>query len=49
MVIMMTVYGSREMLQGALELGAVKVVSKPFEMGQNGGPRQRGHRRTPTH
>jgi two-component system, NtrC family, response regulator AtoC len=31
-VILMTAYSTPEMAQGALDLGAVRVVSKPFEM-----------------
>ena len=31
-VIMMTAFGSPDVLRGALELGAYRVVSKPFEM-----------------
>jgi two-component system, NtrC family, response regulator AtoC len=31
-VILMTAYGSPEVVQGALDLGAYRVVSKPFEM-----------------
>lgn len=31
-VIMMTAYGSSEMIRGALDLGAYRVVSKPFEV-----------------
>jgi DNA-binding NtrC family response regulator len=31
-VIMMTAHGSSEMLQGSMELGAYRVVSKPFEV-----------------
>jgi DNA-binding NtrC family response regulator len=33
-IIMMTAYGSPEMVQGALELGAYRVVNKPFEVNQ---------------
>jgi len=31
-VILMTAYSTPEMAQGALDLGAISVVSKPFEM-----------------
>jgi DNA-binding NtrC family response regulator len=31
-VILMTAYGSPEVVRGALDLGAFRVVSKPFEM-----------------
>lgn len=31
-IIMMTAFGTPEMTQGALELGAARVVSKPFEI-----------------
>ena len=31
-VIMMTAYGTPEMVKGALDLGAYRVVSKPFEV-----------------
>jgi len=31
-IIMMTAFGTPEMTQGALDLGAAKVVSKPFEI-----------------
>jgi DNA-binding NtrC family response regulator len=31
-VIMMTAYGTADMIKGALELGAYRVVSKPFEV-----------------
>jgi CheY-like chemotaxis protein len=31
-IIMMTAFGAPEVLQGALALGAVQVVSKPFEL-----------------
>jgi DNA-binding NtrC family response regulator len=31
-VIMMTAFGKPEVLRGALELGAFRVVNKPFEM-----------------
>jgi two-component system, NtrC family, C4-dicarboxylate transport response regulator DctD len=31
-VIMMTAYGTAEMIKGASDLGAYRVVSKPFEM-----------------
>jgi len=31
-IILMTAYGSPEVVRGALELGAFRVVSKPFEM-----------------
>ena len=30
-VVMMTAFGTPEMVQGALDLGALRVVSKPFE------------------
>ena len=33
-VIMMTAYGTDEMIRGALDLGAYRVVSKPFEVDQ---------------
>jgi DNA-binding NtrC family response regulator len=33
-VILMTAFGSAETLQGALDLGAFQVVSKPFEIGE---------------
>jgi two-component system response regulator HydG len=33
-VIMMTAHGSAEMMQGALDLGAYRVVNKPFEVEQ---------------
>jgi DNA-binding NtrC family response regulator len=33
-VIMMTAFGTPEIVRGALELGAVSVISKPFEMGE---------------
>jgi two-component system response regulator HydG len=33
-VIMMTAHGSAEMMQGALDLGAFRVVNKPFEIEQ---------------
>ena len=33
-VIMMTAHGTDEMIRGALELGAYRVVSKPFEVDQ---------------
>jgi DNA-binding NtrC family response regulator len=33
-IIMMTAHGNNEIVQGALDLGAVRVVSKPFEMSQ---------------
>jgi DNA-binding NtrC family response regulator len=32
-VVLMTAYGSPEVVRGALELGAFRVLSKPFEMG----------------
>jgi two-component system KDP operon response regulator KdpE len=32
-IILMTAYGTPEVLQGALELGAYRVLNKPFEMG----------------
>jgi DNA-binding NtrC family response regulator len=31
-VIMMTAFGTPEVIRGALELGAYRVISKPFEM-----------------
>ena len=31
-IILMTAYGTPEVVRGALELGAYRVVSKPFEM-----------------
>jgi DNA-binding NtrC family response regulator len=31
-IILMTAYGSPEVVRGALDLGAYRVVSKPFEM-----------------
>ena len=31
-VVMMTAYGTPELTQGALELGAYRVMSKPFDM-----------------
>lgn len=31
-IIMMTAYGTPEMMQGALEMGATRVVNKPFEI-----------------
>lgn len=31
-VIMMTAYGTADMIKGALDLGAYRVVSKPFEV-----------------
>jgi DNA-binding NtrC family response regulator len=31
-VIMMTAYGTADMIEGAFDLGAYRVVSKPFEM-----------------
>jgi DNA-binding NtrC family response regulator len=33
-VIMMTAYGTPDMIKGALDLGAYRVVSKPFEIEQ---------------
>lgn len=33
-VILMTAYGTPEVLQGALDLGAYRVVTKPFEMNE---------------
>jgi DNA-binding NtrC family response regulator len=33
-VILMTAYSTPEVAQGALELGAVRVVGKPFDMGE---------------
>ncbi len=33
-VILMTAYSTPEVTQGALDLGAVRVVSKPFEMSE---------------
>jgi DNA-binding NtrC family response regulator len=33
-VIMMTAHGNAELMKGALDLGAYRVVSKPFEMVQ---------------
>ena len=33
-VIMMTAYGSADVLRGAIELGAFRVVGKPFEMNE---------------
>jgi DNA-binding NtrC family response regulator len=33
LVIMMTAYGTADMIQGAFDLGAYRVVSKPFEIG----------------
>jgi two-component system, NtrC family, response regulator AtoC len=33
-VILMTAYGTPEIFRGALELGAYRVVSKPFEMNE---------------
>ncbi len=33
-VVMMTAFGTPEMVRGALELGAVDVINKPFEMGE---------------
>lgn len=32
-VVLMTAYGSPEVVRGALDLGAFRVLSKPFEMG----------------
>jgi DNA-binding NtrC family response regulator len=34
LVIMMTAFGTPEMLQGALDLGTYRVVNKPFEVQQ---------------
>jgi two-component system response regulator AtoC len=31
-IILMTAYGTPEVLQGALDLGAYRVINKPFEM-----------------
>jgi DNA-binding NtrC family response regulator len=33
-LIMMTAYSTPEMMQGALDIGALRVVSKPFEMNE---------------
>lgn len=33
-IILMTAYGTPEVLRGALDLGAYRVVSKPFEMSE---------------
>jgi len=33
-VIMMTAFGTPEVVKGALQLGAVSVINKPFEMGE---------------
>lgn len=33
-VIMMTAFGTPEVVRGALDLGAVSVINKPFEMGE---------------
>jgi DNA-binding NtrC family response regulator len=33
-VILMTAYGTPDMVKGALDLGAYRVVSKPFEVNE---------------
>jgi DNA-binding NtrC family response regulator len=43
-VILMTAYGTPEVVQGAMQLGAYRVVDKPFDMGDVDPMVRRAHR-----